>query len=48
MTAWPKDELRDIAKTDDLHISRLREDGVTFGAPTWIWSVAVNPTLSLE
>jgi hypothetical protein len=42
MTAWSKDELRKIAETDDLHISPFREDGVTYGTPTWIWSVAVD------
>ncbi len=45
MTAWPKDELRKIAEADDLHIAPLREDGVTFGTPTWIWSVAVDDGL---
>lgn len=42
MSAWSKDELRRIAATDDLHISPFREDGVTYGIPTWIWSVAVG------
>jgi hypothetical protein len=45
ITAWPKDELRKIAEADDLHISPLREDGVTYGTPTWIWSVAVGDSL---
>ena len=45
MTAWSKDELRKIAETDDLHISPFREDGRTYGTPTWIWSVAVNDAL---
>jgi hypothetical protein len=45
MTAWPKDELRKIAEADDLHISPFREDGVTYGTPTWIWSVAVDGAL---
>ena len=43
--AWSKDELRKIANADDLHISPFREDGVTFGTPTWIWSVAVDQAL---
>jgi hypothetical protein len=34
-----------IAEADDLHISPLREDGKTYGTPTWIWSVAVGDTL---
>ena len=42
---WPNHELRKIAETDDLHISPLREDGVTLGTPTWIWSVAVDGAL---
>jgi hypothetical protein len=45
MTAWPKDELRRIAEADDLHIAPFREDGVTYGTPTWIWSVAVDDAL---
>lgn len=45
MTAWPKDELRKIAATDDLHISPFREDGKTYGTPTWIWSVVVGDAL---
>lgn len=39
MNTWAKDELNKIAETDDLHISSLREDGKTYGTPTWIWSV---------
>ena len=45
MTTWSKDELRKIAAADDLHISPLREDGATYGTPTWIWSVAVDDAL---
>jgi hypothetical protein len=45
MPAWSKDELRKIAESDDLHISPLREDGLTYGTPTWIWSVAVENAL---
>jgi hypothetical protein len=45
MTTWPKDELRKMAGADDLHISPFREDGVTYGTPTWIWSVAVGGAL---
>ena len=40
--AWSKDELRKIAGSDDLHISPFRGDGVTYGTPTWIWSVVVR------
>jgi hypothetical protein len=45
MSTWSKDELRNIAEADDLHISPFREDGVTYGTPTWIWSVAVDDAL---
>jgi hypothetical protein len=45
MTSWPKDELRKISETDDLHISPFREDGMTYGTPTWIWSVVVDGAL---
>ena len=45
MSAWMKDELRKLAQTDDLHISPFREDGVTYGTPTWIWSVVVDDAL---
>jgi hypothetical protein len=42
MATWSKLELCKIAEADDLHISPFREDGVTYGTPTWIWSVAVD------
>ena len=42
---WPQDELRKIAEADDFHIAPLREDGATYGTPTWIWSVAVDGAL---
>lgn len=45
MTTWPKEELRKIAQSDDLHIAPFREDGKTYGTPTWIWSVAVDDGL---
>jgi hypothetical protein len=44
-THWPREELRRIAETDDLHISPFRDDGVTYGTPTWIWSVVVDDGL---
>ena len=44
-STWSKDELRKIADTDDLHISPLRDDGKTYGTPTWIWSVVVDDAL---
>ena len=42
---WSKEELKKIAETDDLHISPFREDGKTYGTPTWIWSVVVDGAL---
>ena len=45
MAGWHEDELRRIAEADDLHIAPLREDGVAYGTPTWIWSVVVGGAL---
>ena len=42
---WHTDELAKIAAADDLHISPFRDDGKTYGTPTWIWSVAVDGDL---
>ena len=48
MATWLTEELRKIAEADDLHISPFREDGVTYGTPTWIWSVAVDHALHVR
>jgi hypothetical protein len=45
MTAWSKSELHKITAADDLHIAPFRDDGKTYGTPTWIWSVAVDVDL---
>lgn len=45
MAKWSNEELNKIAPSDDLHISPFRKDGVTYGTPTWIWSVAVDDAL---
>ncbi len=45
MSTWPTERLQKIASTDDLHIAPLREDGITHGTPTWIWSVVVEGEL---
>jgi hypothetical protein len=42
---WSREELQRIMEADDLHISPFREDGVTYGTPTWIWSVVVDGNL---
>lgn len=43
--AWSATELARIIKADDLKISPFREDGVTYGTPTWIWCVEVDGNL---
>jgi len=48
MTPWPREELRRIAEADDLHVAPFRDDGRTYGTPTWIWSVAVDAALYLR
>ena len=45
MSAWAENDLRKISEADDLHISPLRDDGKTYGTPTWIWNVAVDGEL---
>jgi hypothetical protein len=44
-TTWDPEVLTAIAAADDLHVSPFREDGTTYGTPTWIWSVAVGTEL---
>ena len=39
------EEIARIAQKDDFHIAPFREDGVTYGTPTWIWSVEVDDKL---
>ena len=43
--AWAADELQNISSADDLMVSPLREDGKTYGTPTWIWNVIVDGDL---
>jgi len=45
MSTWNKGRLESIASSDDLHIAPFREDSVTTGTPTWIWSVVVDGEL---
>jgi len=45
MSEWSINELQKITKADDLHIAPFRDDGETYGTPTWIWSVAVGGAL---
>ncbi|KIC95906.1 DUF2255 family protein [Flavihumibacter solisilvae] len=42
---WTTEELGAISTADDLKISPLRDDGKTYGTPTWIWNVAVKGEL---
>jgi hypothetical protein len=42
---WPAEQLDRIGSLDDLHVSPFREDGKTWGTPTWIWSVVVDGSL---
>lgn len=43
--SWTKDELARIDRADDLKIAPFREDGSTYGTPTWIWEVVVDDAL---
>jgi hypothetical protein len=43
--ALTKEEIAQIAAQDDFHIAPFREDGKTYGTPTWIWSVLVDEQL---
>jgi hypothetical protein len=45
VSSWNSDALAAIAAADDLYISPLRDDGTTYGTPTWIWSVVVDADL---
>ncbi|NTJ68583.1 DUF2255 family protein [Agrobacterium rhizogenes] len=42
---WNPQELAAIATADDLHIAPFRDDGITYGTLTWIWSVVVDGVL---
>ena len=42
---FTSDDLNKIDHADDLKISPFREDGITYGTPTWIWEVVVEGNL---
>lgn len=42
MSNWDAQTLAAIAAADDLHVAPFRDDGITSGTLTWIWSVAVD------
>ena len=44
-TTLSAEEISRIARYDDFHIAPFREDGKTFGTPTWIWVVEVENKL---
>lgn len=44
-SAWTKEEPHKNTESDDLLIAPFREDGITYGTLTWIWSVVVDETL---
>ena len=48
MKTWSHDELQRIVESDDLHISPFREDGETYGTPTWLWCVSVDDALCVR
>lgn len=45
MPSWSKSEQQAIEKTDDLRLAPFRDDGATYGIPTWVWSVVVGGEL---
>lgn len=48
MSLFPGSDIEAIAASDDLHVSPFREDGTTYGTPTWIWSVVVDGRLFIR
>ena len=42
---FSKEDLKKIDEANDLHIAPFREDGKTYGTPTWIWAVEVDGDL---
>ncbi|WP_201263167.1 DUF2255 family protein [Streptomyces sp. CB02400] len=48
MSAWDQERLHSFASADDLYISPFREDGTTYGTPTWIWSVVAGGDLCVR
>ena len=45
MSNWKAETLAQISGSDVLHVAPFREDGATYGTPTWIWCVAVGGDL---
>ncbi|MGO7957262.1 DUF2255 family protein [Rhizobium leguminosarum] len=42
---WSDDELSKIDQANDLKIAPFKDDGATYGTPTWIWEVVVDGSL---
>ena len=42
---FSNEDLKKIDEANDLHVSPFREDGKTYGTPTWIWDVVVDGDL---
>ncbi|MGJ0184399.1 DUF2255 family protein [Corynebacterium glyciniphilum] len=45
MGTWTDRELQSFSSADDFYISPYRDDGVTYGTPTFIWSVVADGEL---
>jgi len=39
------EQLQQIDQANDLKIAPFRQDGITYGTPTWIWEVVVEGAL---
>jgi hypothetical protein len=42
MTSWTPADLDVIRRNEDLFVSPLRDDGVTYGTPTRTWALVVD------
>jgi hypothetical protein len=45
MKTWTTDQLAEISGNQDLFVSPLRDDGVTYGTPTQTWALVVDGTV---
>lgn len=45
---WTEEQIKNFAKADDFQVSPFYDDGVTYGTPTWIWSVVVDGRLFIR
>ena len=48
MSDWTENELQSFKAADDFHVSPYREDGTTYGTPTFIWSVVADGSLYIR